>query len=165
MDQHTDEHGEVVGDAKAIAQAQVTLYMNFLKYHFCDQSLFVDNCTVGNKDDLNSTGNYCLSACIDEEAGSYIPVNVFQSPGKIYVRDNTKQLHKVEEPYNLIARDYELPDVATKSYSYNSQSYVVLHSLGNDYMLFDSSLRSGLRSAYSSPAKARAFVNKFRIKK
>ena len=66
---------------------------------------------------------------------------------------------------NLIARDYELPDVATKSYSYNSQSYVVLHSLGNDYMLFDSSLRSGLRSAYSSPAKARAFVNKFRIKK
>ena len=165
VDQHTDEHGEVVGDAKAIAQAQVTLYMNFLKYHFCDQSLFVDNCTVGNKDDLNSTGNYCLSACIDEEAGSYIPVNVFQSPGKIYVRDNTKQLHKVEEPYNLIARDYELPDVATKSYSYNSQSYVVLHSLGNDYMLFDSSLRSGLRSAYSSPAKARAFVNKFRIKK
>ena len=153
VDENTDEENVLDPEAKAKAQAMLTCYVNFLKYHFCDQSVFVDNCT----DEVQ-----CQSACSDNE-GNYISVYVHQTPGAISLTDHSNRAISVVGAYNQLARDYELDAPTDNARAIRSSSYVVLHNV-NNYLLFDGSLKDNFSKAWETPAEAKAFVKKFRLK-
>lgn len=150
---NTDEEGVLDPDAKDKAKAMVVCYANFLKYHFCDQSVFVDNCSATSD---------CQSACTDD-SGTFISVSVNQTPGAMSVKDKAARQITIGSKNNVMARDYELDARENSARSIKSSSYVVLHSLP-DYMLFDASLTGGFDAEWKSAAKARAFVKKFPLK-
>lgn len=60
--------------------------MNFIKYHFQDESLFVDN--------VKYEASYQTS-CLDNVNNVYIALDVKQSEGKIAVTDKTMKLRKL----------------------------------------------------------------------
>ena len=152
VDENTDENNVLDPEAKAKAQAMLVCYVNFLKYHFCDQSVFVDNCT----DEVQ-----CQSACSDEE-GNYLSVYVHQTPGAISLTDHSNRSINVTGTYNQLARDFELDAPTDNARAIRSSSYVVLHNV-NNYLLFDSSLKDNFSKAWETPAEAKAFVKKFRL--
>lgn len=162
VENNTDsETGELNPEAKAKAQAMVTTYVNFLKYHFCDQSLYVDNVTADSK---------TQSACTNQLTQNFIDVNVHQKPNAISVTDATKQTYQVQAPYNVLARDFELSKESggnsspSTSRSITSSSYVVLHSI-NGYMRFGDEVKESFDAAWKTAATAKAFVKKYRLKK
>lgn len=159
------ENGDVdqplLESAKAKGQAMLTCYVNFLKYHFCDQSLFVD-------EGYGSTGTTTRSssACLDDN-NNYITVNITQTDNAMTVVDQANITHTItsnDADINQMARDYELDGTVSASNSISSSSYVAMHKL-NDYMLFDSKLKNGFAAAWESESTAKAFVKKFRIRK
>ncbi len=151
-----DENEEISDEAKVKAKAMITTLVNFLKYHFTDQSLFVDNCTETTS---------CQSAC-SEDNGGFLKVTANQTPNALTLTDVTGSKHSVDVSgaHNIFAREYELDGTPTQARSITNSSYVVVHSLGDDYMLFSNDLKGSFTNAWSTTAKAKAFTKKYRIK-
>lgn len=115
----------------AKARTMITVLVNFVKYHFQDQSVFVDNIT--------GTQQYQTS-CIDNVTNSYLSLDVKQSPSTLSVLDRSGKTVDVvasEEMRNILARDicYNAR-AASASYIKNS-SYVVIHQI-DGYLNFNS---------------------------
>ncbi len=155
VEANTNDEGELNAEAKVKGQAMMVALANFVKYHFCDQSLFVDNCTGETT---------VSSACANELTNNFIKAKINQTPNKLTVTDATGVTHAVQAPYNTMARDYELDGSPTNSYSIKSSSYVVLHSI-NDYLRYGADVKERFDAAWTTPAKAKAFVKKYRLKK
>lgn len=150
--------------AKVEAQAMYNTMLNFVKYHFCDNALYVDNVTEKTE---------CMSACTSEETNGFIrlTVNQYENNGNpiMTVTDatgNTVSVTSDKSLQNLMARDYELDNSTISSArTVNSSSYVAIHSLGDNYLMFADEIKDNFTKAWQSPAKARAFVKKYRIRK
>ena len=115
----------------AKARTMITVLVNFVKYHFQDQSVFVDNIT--------GTQQYQTS-CIDNVTNSYLSLDVNQSPSTLSVLDRSGKTVDVvasEKMRNILARDicYNAR-AASASYIKNS-SYVVIHQI-DGYLNFNS---------------------------
>ena len=144
-----NKHNDAV---KAKAQAMVTVLVNFLRYHFQDESLFVDQ--------VSHTGDYA-TACVNEKTKAYLSLSVTQTPGQLSLKDKAGRTVTVDgTTHNILARDANFNKGMTLI---TSSSYSVIHQI-NSALLFDSELAGGYAQAWSSPKKARAFVAKFRIK-
>lgn len=140
------------------AKAMVTCLVNFLKYHFQDNSLFVDN--------VHSSDEY-QTACRNNATNAFLRINVAQNNGEIVISDaaGTKHYVRGAEGNNKFARDYEY-DANTQSASYGikNSSYVVLHNIqGNDVMVYDNKLKGDFSNAWKNPAEAKRFVKKYRL--
>lgn len=137
-------------------QAMITMLMNFLKYHFQDQSLFVDNVT--------SDESYQTS-CIDNVKNVYLTLRAVQSDGALTVYDETGVGKKVLDINNIMARDADFDKaVANNALSIRNSSFVVLHQIEKP-LLFKKELKDERFDAeWATPAKANAFVKKYRIK-
>lgn len=144
-------HSEV----KLKAQAKITLLLNFLKYHFQDESLFVDNVT--SKDDY-------MTSCVDEVNKVYLSVNAEQSNGAIKLTDLSGQTVMVDTNHcNILVRDANY-NSATAPTFIRSSSYAVVHQI-NKALVFDKQLATqGFKSAWATSKKAQAFVAKYKIK-
>lgn len=149
------------------AQAMYTCLVNFIKYHFCDQSYFVDRFV----DNAYTTSQ---SACTDSKTNTFINVSIKHANGGVMeVRDAAGRVSEVttDAQYNnIFARDYELNVVADQIPKYiKSSSYAVLHGLkGKDFLLFDSSWNaesSRFDTYWATSQKAKAFVKRFELKK
>lgn len=115
----------------AKARTMITVLVNFVKYHFQDQSVFVDN--------VSGSQQYQTS-CIDNVTNSYLSLDVNQSPSTLSVLDRSGKTVDVvasEELRNILARDicYNAR-AASASYIKNS-SYVVIHQI-DGYLNFNS---------------------------
>lgn len=144
-----NKHNDAV---KAKAQAMVTVLVNFLRYHFQDESLFVDQVT--------NAGDYA-TACVNEKTKAYLSLSVKQTPGQLSLTDKAGRTVTVDATTNnILARDANFNKGMTLI---TSSSYSVIHQI-NSALLFDRELAGGYAQAWSSPKKARAFVAKFRIK-
>ena len=114
------------------AQAMVTALVNFVKYHFQDRSLFLDN--VSNEQTYQTS-------CIDNVTDSYLSINVKQSPSGILLTDEMGgQANVVNESgmYNILAREINYDKHATEEVLYvKNSSYVVLHQI-DKYLNFNS---------------------------
>ena len=140
-------------EVKLKAQAQITLLVNFLKYHFQDQSLFVDNV---NKNDTYTT------SCVNNRTKVYETLEVSQSYNTMTLTDKTGRNVAVVAPYNQLAREANFD----KSVSYiRSSSYAVVHTI-NQALHFDESLATpgSYARKWSSVKQAKAFLSKYRIK-
>ena len=152
----TEGSGSLSPENQAKAQAMITTLMNFIKYHFQDESLFVDN--------VNNEASYQTS-CLDNVNNVYIALDVKQSEGKIAVTDKNNETQEVVEPYNMVARDadFDKSPSATATQIKNS-SFVALHTV-NKVLNFQPMPQSGrYDDAWASESNARAFVKKYRIR-
>lgn len=159
--------------AQMEARAMVTCLINFLKYHFCDQSYFVDGYADNNY-------TYSQTSCSDSKTNTFIPLAIRHTKNGLEVFDMrsitnnkvTSTAHAVNvatnnaKVYNLFARDYELNATVSSAKYIKSSSYVTLHGLeGKNFLLFDASKSAKFSDAWSTPNKAKAFVKKYRLKK
>lgn len=128
----TNDYEDELSEADlAKARTMITVLVNFVKYHFQDQSVFVDN--------ISGTQQYQTS-CIDNVTNSYLSLDVNQSPSTLSVIDRSGKTVDVvasEEMRNILARDicYNAR-AASASYIKNS-SYVVIHQI-DGYLNFNS---------------------------
>lgn len=137
---------------KAKAQAMVTVLINFLRYHFQDESLFVD--AVEHEDDY-------ATSCVNDKTKAYLSLHVKQTSGALEVSDLAGNKISVDPTAcNLLARDANF----NKGMNYiNGSSYAVIHQI-NKALLFDKELSGGYSRAWATPKKAKAFTAQFRIK-
>lgn len=145
---------------KAKAKAMLTMLYNFVKYHFQDESLFVDNI----KNEGNRFTDYQTS-CIDNEKSIYLPISVMQGIEDIKLTDLNGRTQSVQKPMNVIARDavYE-KNPSTVATQIKSSSYVSLHQVPHVLDFFK--LNGGRYDAeWATANKARAFAAKYRIRK
>lgn len=148
------------------AQAMVTCLINFLKYHFCDQSYFVDN--------YNQSATESMTACTQEETSgriSFLPVSITHEVGKLKVTDAAGLVSEVTSSancFNLMARDYELTSRIknNEANEIKASSYVAIQGLSNDqYLLFNSAMKGNFSKEWDTPSEAKAFVKKFALRK
>jgi uncharacterized surface protein with fasciclin (FAS1) repeats len=128
-----DEEGNPIGmeaEDTIKAQAMVTALVNFVKYHFQDHSLFVDN--------VSEAGDYQTS-CVDNVTNSYLPIKVTQSPSALSLVDRFGKTINVvddETKRNILARDINYNGQATAARYVKNSSFVVLHQVDN-YLNFN----------------------------
>ena len=140
---------------KAKAQAMVTLLINFLKYHFQDESLFVDNV------EKPSVGY--LTSCIDEQSQVYLQLQVKQSPNSLAVTDIAGNTVTADPAYrNVMVRDANY-NSSTNPTLIGSSSFAVVHQI-NKALLFEKQFNGGYANVWESLTRAKAFVAKYRIK-
>ncbi len=138
-----------------IAAAMVTSLINFLKYHFQDNSVFADLPV------MNSTEYE--TATMNSETGVYCKLFVSSAGwNTLSVTDATGKKYDVLNDYkNMLARDYIITGTGNNS-SISASSFAVLH--GIDGVLNFKALSGGrYDSDWSSISVARRFVNKYRI--
>lgn len=142
-------------DKQQQALAMVTMLINFGKYHFQDQSFFVDN--------AHAEGEYQTS-CIDNVENIYLTLSMKQGKaGEFTVTDQDGNTAHVIAPYNVMARDANYNKSSSPTTISNS-SYVVIHQI--DKVLNFKEMPGGrYDSAWATPAAARAFVKKYGLKK
>lgn len=155
IEQNQDEEGNLPIACQIKAKAMITMLINFLKYHFQDEVLYVDN--------VSSNSEYQTS-CIDTENNIYLTLSVAQTPNAITVTDNAGQSVSVEEPYNILARDAcfnTTPSTPATSISYSS--FVAIHQIPSVLNFME--LPDGrYDSEWATVSEAAAFVKKFKIR-
>ena len=128
----TNDYEDDLSSADSIkARTMITVLVNFVKYHFQDQSVFVDNVTAQNQ---------YQTSCIDNVTNSYLSLNVIQSPSAISVLDrsgNTVDVVASEENRNLLARDICYNAAAASASYIKNSSYVVIHQI-DGYLNYNS---------------------------
>lgn len=155
------------------AQAMYTCLVNFIKYHFCDQSYFVDKVV----DNAFTTSQ---SACTDSKTNTFINLAIKHANGGVLeVRDaagNVSEVTTDAQYNNIFARDYELNASASQNPKYiKSSSYAVLHGLkGQEFLLFNSAMRltsdptqpeGRFDTNWATSQKAKLFIKRFELKK
>lgn len=140
-------------EIKIKAQAMITTLVNFLKYHFQDESVFVDGVSNSQKYSTSSVNN---------ETKVYMKLDVTQTPNSIVLKDESGQTIPVVAPYNQLVRDANFDRESAPQYI-RSSSYAVVHTIGKA-LLFDKSLSAGYARKWNSVKQAKAFLSKFSIK-
>ncbi len=138
-----------------IAAAMVTSLINFLKYHFQDNSVFADlpvmNSTEYETATLNSeTGVYCK---VSVSSGGWNTLTVTDATGK--------SCDVMSDYKNLLARDYIITG-SSNALSISASSFAVMHGI-NDVLNFKSLTGGRYDSDWSTTGAARRFVNQYRI--
>lgn len=145
---------------QAIAQAMITELNNFIRYHFMDNTVFVDNVT---------DKSVYQSSCYLQPAGStgsYANLTVNQSNGAISVQDLAGRTVNVDATKaNILTRDMVLNMPLSRSrFAYvTNSSYATIHKL-NGYLNFLEGSNGSFAKPYSSVAAAKSYVQKYRIK-
>ena len=137
------------------AAAMVTQLINFLKYHFQDNSVFADTPA------MNST--QYETATMNSETGVYCKVTVSSTGGNtLTVSDANGASYNVMNDYkNLLARDYIIKG-SSNALTINASSFAVMH--GIDGVLDYKSMAGGrYDSDWSSAGAAKRFLSKYRI--
>lgn len=153
---HSAEDGSMTSADSLAVKGMVVYIANFLKYHFQDNSVFVDEVT--------NSGEYSTS-CVDNETNAYIPITVSQTPGKMTLTDASgKSVHVDANVNNIFARDIELNGYYISASYVSGNSYSVIHQI-DGVLNFDKSFSGSYNRNWSDVAATKAFVKKYRIRK
>lgn len=146
----TEEEEEAV---MTKATAMTTTLINFLKYHFQDNSIFVDTPSL-------SSTQY-ETATMNSETGVYCKVTVSGGNNALQVKDLAGNTRNVTTNQNILVRDYVLNSSSNPT-QISASSFAVIHGIDGvlDYMNYTNGRYD---SNWSSTAKARAYLNKYRI--
>lgn len=157
VEESLDDNGQLPDDKREQAQARYLTLLNFLKYHFCDKSYFLEPDLESG--DIEQT----TTACIDASNQQALTADINSGNGMLMVRDASNRYKAVKPDLaNIIARDAEFNDHPTRARYIRSASNVVLHGIDNaDYLLFDNTLNGDFTRAWRTPSAARKFVKKY----
>lgn len=150
----------ITEEMKTKAQAMITCLLNFVKYHFQDNSVFVDNNPI-------SPTAY-ETACINNETNRYISVEISSNGGDLLITDKNGDTRKVDTEsgrYNIVTRDLEFDKPKESATAISTSSFAVVHRI-NGVLNFKALPANGrYDSEWSSVASAKKFVAKYRIRK
>ncbi len=135
-------------------KAMATAIVNFVKYHFQDNSIFVDQPTI------KATGYE--TATMNSETQTYYKVTVSSTGNNtLSVKDNAGHTRQVTADQNILVRDYiTAKNAGTDKNTLTSSSSAVIH--GIDGVLNYKTYENGkYDSDWSTLAKARAYLNKY----
>ncbi|MCM1311367.1 MAG: fasciclin domain-containing protein [Bacteroides sp.] len=132
--------------------AMVTMLINFIKYHFQDNSVFADTPALKPTDYETAT--------LNSETGVYCKLNVSSTGnGTLTVRDAAGNSHNIVAKHNILTRDYILNSGKT---TIDASSFAVVH--GIDGVLNYETLPGGrYDSAWATSAAAKKYLAKYRI--
>lgn len=149
--------GELTDEEKVKAQAMITCLVNFLKYHFQDESFYVD--------DVTNPGVNCQTQCMDNVTNAYLQIRVSQTPGSISLVDESGATISVDaSKCNLLTRDASIDAAAASARYIRNSSYAVIHKV-NSPLNFIKGFSGRYDDAWKSSGLARKFVEKYRIRK
>lgn len=141
------------------AKAMASCIINFVKYHFQDNSVFADNPALKEKQYETAT--------INSETGIYCKVAVKSAGnGTLTVTDATGKSRNITGNKNIVIRDYVLSNGTGSSNNNNivSSSSAVVH--GIDGVLNYKTLEGGRYDKdWNTPAKARNYLKKYQLLK
>lgn len=152
------------------AQAMITCLVNFLKYHFQDNSVFADHNVV--------EATKYETACINDETNRYRSVKISSTGnGTLSVRSvysTDANGNDVEGPVRNVTSDPTLKNIMTRDYTFNTKaknattietsSYAVVHQI--DGVLNFKQLNNGRYDTdWATTTAARKFIAKYRIRK
>lgn len=157
VEESLDGNGQLPDDKREQAQARYLTLLNFLKYHFCDKSYFLEPDLESGDTEQTTT------ACIDASNQQALTADINSGNGMLMVRDASNRYKAVKPDLaNIIARDAEFNAEPTRAKYILSASNVVLHGIDNaDYLLFDNTLNGDFTRAWRTPSAARKFVKKY----
>ena len=157
VEESLDDNGQLPDDKREQAQARYLTLLNFLKYHFCDKSYFLEPDLESGEIEQTTT------ACIDASNQQALTADINSGNGMLMVRDASNRYKTVKPDLaNIIARDAEFNNDPTRARYILSASNVVLHGIDNaDYLLFDNTLNGDFTRAWRTPSAARKFVKKY----
>lgn len=157
VEKSSDDNGQLPDDKREQAQAMYFTLLNFLKYHFCDKSYFLEPDLESGDTEQTTT------ACIDASNQQALTADIQSGNGMLMVRDASNYYKAVKPDLaNIIARDAEFNAEPTRAKYILSASNVVLHGIDNaDYLLFDNTLNGDFTRAWRTPSAARKFVKKY----
>lgn len=138
------------------AKAMATAIINFVKYHFQDNSIFADTPTIAP--------TAYETATVNNETGVYMKVTVSSNGnGTLSVKDLAGNVRNITSDKNIIVRDYitsgDKTAIATKI---TSSSSAVIHGI-DGVLNYKANTNGRYDSDWSSPAKARAYLKKYSI--
>lgn len=164
---------EILGITRAYkikAQAMITCLVNFLKYHFQDNSIFADRNAI-------EPTKY-ETACINNATNRYRSVKVSSTGGgtlnvrSVYSTDAAG--NDVEGPVRKVTDDATLKNIMTRDYTFNAQarnattietsSYAVVHQI-DGVLNFKQLTNDRYDSDWATTGSARRFIAKYRIRK
>lgn len=157
VEESLDDNGQLPDDKREQAQARYLTLLNFLKYHFCDKSYFLEPDLESGDTEQTTT------ACIDASNQQALTADINSGNGMLMVRDASNRYKAVKPDLaNIIACDAEFNNDSTRARYIRSASNVVLHGIDNaDYLLFDNTLNGDFTRAWRTPSAARKFVKKY----
>ena len=155
---------------KIKAQAMITCLVNFLKYHFQDNSIFADRNAI-------EPTKY-ETACINNATNRYRSVKVSSTGnGTLNVRSvysTDAAGNDVEGPVRKVTDDATLKNIMTRDYTFNAQarnattietsSYAVVHQI-DGVLNFKQLTNHRYDSDWATTGSARRFIAKYRIRK
>lgn len=117
---------ELTLDDSLRLQAKIICLTNFIRYHFADNSIFVDNSNIDEKEFVTSS--------YDRKVGLFSKILVKRQGGKLMVKDvNGGDWATIEGKYNVLARDIicnKKPEKKTMSgVAIQSTSFAVIHQI------------------------------------
>ncbi len=141
-------------------QAQITYLTNFVRYHFADNSVFVDNSNFESTDYVTSS--------YDNTKGLFVKINVKRENGVLSVRDvSGGNWEPISGRYNVLARDMVCSKNPTGQSSMNgikisASSFTVIHQIPG--ILNHVALKNGRHdSTWATPSQAKEYMKEFAI--
>jgi len=134
--------------------AMVTTLVNFVKYHFQDNSVFADVPAMKTTEYESST--------LDSETGVYCKLKVSSSGNNtLSVTDLTGTTRNITSDKNILTRDYVL-NASSNATTISSSSFAVVHGIDG---VLNYKTYSGGRydSDWSSSSAAKRYLSKYRI--
>lgn len=156
---------------KTRAQAMITCLVNFLKYHFQDNSIFADHAAI-------APTNY-ETACINDETNRYRSVKVSSNGnGTLFVQSvyGTSPVDgsDIVGPQRQVVDDSNLKNIMTRDYTFNARaesaqtietsSYAVVHQI-NGVLNFKELTGGRYDTDWATTGAAKKFLAKYRIRK
>lgn len=138
------------------ARAMATAIVNFVKYHFQDNSVFVDEPAIAP--------TAYETATMNSETRTYYKVTVSSAGGNtLSVTDLTNKTYDVTSDRNIVVRDYITSKAGgVDKNMLTSSSSAVIHGING--VLNYKTLANGRYDAdWSTEAKARAYLIKYRL--
>lgn len=155
-DQKTDLTSEQEEARNAKALAMITAIVNFVKYHFQDNSIFADTPAIATTP--------CETATVNAETGVYIKVNVSSNGnGSLTVKDVAGHTRNITSDKNIIVRDYITAGKASAiQNTLTSSSSAVIHGIDGvlDYKTY---ANGRYDSDWSTAAKARNYLKSYKL--
>jgi hypothetical protein len=137
-------------------KAMATVIVNFVKYHFQDNSIFADTPAIHAT--AYETGT------MNSETQTYHKVTVSSTGnGTLSVKDNAGNTRNITSDKNIVVRDYiTAKQTGTDKNTITSSSSAVLHGITG---VLDYKTYAGNRydSEFATEAKARAYLNKYKL--
>lgn len=161
---------EKTREYKYKAQAMITCLVNFLKYHFQDNSVFADHNAI-------EPTKY-ETACINDQTNRYRSVKISSDGnGTLYVRSvysTDASGTDVEGPLRHVTSDETLRNILTRDYTLNTRarnattvetsSYAVVHQI-DGVLNFKQLTNDRYDTDWATTGAAKRFLAKYRIRK